>query len=83
MSPEDDPVPCTVLDPFVGSGTTCAVSIALGRRSIGIDLSAKYLVNNAVPRIRGVLSRSAEGALLDPTETVKVVVGVSMKLNGL
>ena len=33
----------TVLDPFVGSGTTCAVSQKLGRQSIGIDASAKYL----------------------------------------
>jgi hypothetical protein len=37
------PVPCTVLDPFVGSGTTVLVANALGRRGIGLDLSAKYL----------------------------------------
>jgi DNA modification methylase len=43
-------VPCTVLDPFIGSGTTCAVAIANGRRSIGIDLSERYLRENAVPR---------------------------------
>jgi len=36
-------VPATVLDPFVGSGTTCAVSQRLGRHSIGIDASAEYL----------------------------------------
>ncbi|KKM24561.1 hypothetical protein LCGC14_1603870 [marine sediment metagenome] len=40
----DDPptVPCTVLDPFVGSGTTALVAVRLGRRAIGIDLSAEY-----------------------------------------
>ncbi len=38
-----DTVPATVLDPFVGSGTTCAVSQRLGRHSIGIDASAEYL----------------------------------------
>ncbi len=39
--------PCTepdswVLDPFVGSGTTCVVARALGLRSIGIDISDSY-----------------------------------------
>tara|TARA_R100001594_G_C4027629_1_gene260578 strand:- start:388 stop:1536 length:1149 start_codon:yes stop_codon:yes gene_type:complete len=38
-----DTVPATVLDPFIGSGTTCAVSQRLGRHSIGIDASAEYL----------------------------------------
>ena len=33
----------TVLDPFAGSGTTLAVARALGRRSIGVELSAPYL----------------------------------------
>jgi 2-polyprenyl-3-methyl-5-hydroxy-6-metoxy-1,4-benzoquinol methylase len=32
-----------VLDPFVGSGTTCEVAYHLGRTAIGIDASAKYL----------------------------------------
>ena len=33
----------TVLDPFVGSGTTAAVAQRLGRRAVGVDLSADYL----------------------------------------
>lgn len=41
----------TVLDPFVGSGTTPATAISLGRKAIGIDLNAKYLRENAIPRI--------------------------------
>jgi len=49
------PVPCVVLDPFVGSGTTCCVALANGRRSVGIDLSADYLATDAVPRITGEL----------------------------
>lgn len=34
----------TVLDPFMGSGTTAIASFNLGRKSIGIDLSEEYKV---------------------------------------
>lgn len=36
-------VPCTVLDPFIGSGTTAAVAKRLGRSAIGIALNPEYL----------------------------------------
>ena len=36
-------VPATVLDPFIGSGTTCAVAQSLGRHSVGLDLNREYL----------------------------------------
>jgi len=39
---KSEPVPCTVLDPFSGAGTTAMVAALLGRRAIGIDLSAEY-----------------------------------------
>lgn len=32
-----------VLDPFVGTGTTCKVAKEMGRKSIGIDLADEYL----------------------------------------
>ena len=32
-----------ILDPFVGSGTTCKVAKDLGRKYIGIDVSQKYI----------------------------------------
>ena len=36
-------VPATVLDPFIGRGTTAIVAQRLGRRSIGVDLNSDYL----------------------------------------
>ena len=37
-----EPIPCTVLDPFSGAGTTGLVALDLGRNYLGIDLSADY-----------------------------------------
>jgi DNA modification methylase len=38
-----EPIPCTVLDPFAGSGTTNLVARHHGRHSIGIELNEEYL----------------------------------------
>ncbi len=38
-----DPVPCTVLDIFLGSGTTAEVARQNGCRSIGVELSEEYI----------------------------------------
>ena len=32
-----------VLDPFVGTGTTCAVAKTMGRRYVGIDINPAYI----------------------------------------
>lgn len=43
--------PCTVLDPFLGSGTTAVAAQELGRKFIGIELNPEY-VAMAERRIR-------------------------------
>ena len=40
--PPLEPIPCTVLDTFAGSGTTIKVARELGRWAIGIDISEEY-----------------------------------------
>ena len=45
------PVPATVMDCFLGSGTTAVVAVKLGRNAIGCELSPKY-VEMATRRIR-------------------------------
>lgn len=47
------PVPCVVLDPFMGSGTVAAVAVSLGRHYIGFELNPAY-VELAHARLRGV-----------------------------
>ncbi len=50
-----DASPAIVLDPFVGSGTTVATALTLGRHGVGIDLSETYLREHAIPRIEAAL----------------------------
>ena len=59
-------VPTTVLDPFIGSGTTALVAQQMGRRAIGIDLNEDYLLLTS-RRLAGIslplgLAESREGA---------------------
>jgi DNA modification methylase len=37
-----DPIPCTVLDPFAGAGTTGMIAEKLDRKFIGIELNPEY-----------------------------------------
>jgi DNA modification methylase len=63
----------TVLDPFLGTGTTAAVALALGRNAVGYDVSEEY-AKAAAERCRGQglfvqvsLERAAGGAAEPPT----------------
>ena len=53
-------VPCTVLDPFIGSGTTVAVAQTLGRDGIGVELNPAYVelahkrIGKAQPALWGI-----------------------------
>ena len=58
----EETVPCTVLDPFVGSGTVSLVAHGLGRSSVGIELNEEY--------IDIIKSRWARGGL--PAEALEV-----------
>lgn len=48
-----NPVPCTVLDPFSGSGTVGVVSTKLSRNYVGIELNPEYLALSE-QRLNGV-----------------------------
>ncbi|MCK6417938.1 MAG: site-specific DNA-methyltransferase [Alphaproteobacteria bacterium] len=40
--PKADPIPCTVLDPFGGAGTTALVAEKLNRQAVLIELNSEY-----------------------------------------
>ncbi|MBE0523999.1 MAG: site-specific DNA-methyltransferase [Methanosarcinales archaeon] len=57
---EDD----VVLDPFVGSGTTCLAAIKDGRHFIGYDISNEY-VDLANKRVRQYISQKSQKTLFE------------------
>jgi len=54
-----EPVPCTVLDPFLGSGTTAIVANGLGRHCVGIELNPDYarMAEQRIKRTRGMFAK--------------------------
>ena len=57
--PHGRPVPCVVLDPFAGSGTTLAVAVALGRHSVGVEAQSAYVAELMPARFEQVGARLA------------------------
>ena len=53
-----------VLDPMCGSGTTGKQAVLLGRRFIGIDISAEYIEGIARPRIAKAAEQARQLTLL-------------------
>jgi DNA modification methylase len=51
---KQEPVPCVVLDPFMGAGTVALVAAKLNRHYLGIELNPQY-VEMAERRIREAL----------------------------
>jgi DNA modification methylase len=58
--PEQEPVPCVVLDPFGGSGTVGDVARQLGRRWVMIELSQEYCDDHIIPRLEEPLIEWAQ-----------------------
>ena len=64
--------PKTILDPFMGSGTTGVAALQLGRSFIGIGREPKYF-DIACRRIE---QAHAQGQLFEPTQAAPVQLGL-------
>lgn len=70
-----DVVPCTVLDPFTGSGTTGAVAVTHGRRFLGTELNPEY-VQQAESRIAAAVESSGRATASAPGPAGPVQLGL-------
>jgi DNA modification methylase len=65
----------------MGSGTTAVVSLAHRRAAWGIDLSEKYLRDNAIPRIEGaILARPALVNTMLESRAKRVDIGKPLRV---
>lgn len=67
-----EPVPCVVLDPFLGSGTTVAVARELGRYGVGCELNQQYA---DLARIR-IGKAERPSTFVDPREKDAPLFGI-------
>jgi len=70
-----DTVPCAVLDPFNGSGTTGAVAVALGRSYLGTEINADY-IELAKVRIAKALADSGRATVANVPDGALVQLGL-------
>jgi modification methylase len=73
----------TVLDPFVGTGTTITAAIASGRSSIGIEFDQTFLpiISNRVARIKPVMDKIISDRLLAHVEFLNYIYKKTPKYN--
>ncbi len=62
----------TVLDPFVGCGSTLVACYATGRSGIGLDISPRYCESSR-RRVEATLNKGGTTPLLDPPPSLRVI----------
>jgi DNA modification methylase len=74
-----------VLDPFVGTGTTCAVAKSMGRRYVGIDINPSYvtMAKERIARARSHAPPLLVGRAKYPgKDELKVIAAAESGTNG-
>jgi len=70
--PDFEPIRCTVMDTFSGSGTTGVVSLAGGRNYTGLDLNKGHYLDLAYARLNGLSApkKPSEDKVVDPISSM-------------
>ena len=82
----------TVLDPFLGSGTTAKVALDLGRNAIGYELNADFVpvirdklgLKDAIPQLNRdvrIMERGEKGVPLPQVDYLPVIQDASVQLD--